>query len=45
MLIFVSIIIICLTLLMAETIYFNHQEKMATLNPLNKIFNKNKEEN
>lgn len=45
-----SIIIICLTALLAETMYFNYKEKMAKLNadynPLNKLFggNKNKEE-
>lgn len=51
MMIFVSIIIICFTVLMCETMYFNHKEKMAKLNAenrlLNKLFsgNKNNEEN
>ena len=50
LLILTSIIIVCLTILMAETMYFNHKEKMEKMklegNPLNKMLsgNKNKED-
>lgn len=49
-LIFATIVFVGLTILMAETIYFNHKEKIEKIklesNPLNKIFsgNKNKED-
>lgn len=44
------IIIICFTILIGETMYFNHKEKIEKMklegNPLNKMFsgNKNKED-
>ena len=45
MLILLSIVIVCLTVLMAETIYFEHKEKMAKSNQFNKLFSKNDKEN
>ena len=43
MVILLSIIIICFTILMGETMYFNHKEKMKKLDE-NKILNNKKEE-
>ena len=49
-LILITIAIVGLLILMAETMYFNHKEKMEKIklesNPLNKIFsgNNNKED-
>ena len=42
------IVIVGLTILMAETMYFNHKEKMEKIklesNPLNKIFSGSKKD-
>lgn len=47
-LIFATIALVGLTILMAETMYFNHKEKMEKIklesNPLNKIFSGNKKD-
>lgn len=47
-LVLATIVFVCLTILMVETMYFNHKEKMAKLNaennPLNKLFGGNKKE-
>lgn len=47
-LILAAIVFVGLTILMAETMYFNHKEKMEKIklesNPLNKIFDGNKKD-